>query len=119
MPVDGAPLTRSGQLRTARQLARYAGVRIPGLQFLRQLRQLLRIIQDLGGFTTLFLILGNILAAKTAIEGIIGSQQYWEQRRLQIETEATRAQFYQALRENRYDEALELRAKYTRLTGGD
>jgi len=79
----------------------------------------LRIIQDIGGFTTLFLILGNILAAKTILEGIIGSQQYWEQRRLQIETEATRAQFYQALRENRYDEALELRAKYTRLTGGD
>jgi len=76
-------------------------------------------IQALGGFTALFLILGNMLAVKTTIEGITASSAYWESVRLQRETEATRLELYQALRETDYEKALTLRAKYTRLTGGD
>lgn len=119
MPVDGAPLTRSGALRSVRTLSRYAGVRVPGLQLLRQLGQLIRLIQNLGGFTMLLMIIGDIMAAKVIIEGVTASQQYWAERRKQIEIEATRQAFYEALQNSNYERAMQLRAEYTRLTGGD
>jgi hypothetical protein len=66
-----------------------------------------------------FLGVGWYYAGKTIVEGVLAHQAYLEGRQLFMETEATRAQFYQALRDNDFTKALEMRAKYTRLTGGD
>jgi hypothetical protein len=92
---------------------------VPGLNYIRQLTRIIRLIQDLGGFTVLLVIIGDLMAAKIIIEGFAASQQYYAQRQKQIEMETTRQAFYEALQNSNYERAMQLRAEYTRLTGGD
>lgn len=131
--IDGAPLKRGVGL--ARRLSRARSPKqalsifgaFGALSLQRYIRSQIKLFIAEEGWRAFLahsltyglLGVGWFYAGKTIIEGVLASQAYWEGRQLFMETEATRAQFYQALRDNDYMKAHELRVKYTQMTGGD